>query len=84
MTPLTDLSPMPFGKYGPDNEKRLMQDVPASYLHYLWDSCKFKNFSKDPPPSEDKNQHIKNSWLVAQYIKESLDALKMEDEDRIW
>ena len=30
--PLNDLSPMPFGKY----KGTPMQDVPASYLHYLW------------------------------------------------
>lgn len=29
---LTDLSPMPFGKH----KNKPMQDVPASYLHYLW------------------------------------------------
>jgi len=29
---LTDLSPMPFGKY----KGTPMQDVPASYLHFLW------------------------------------------------
>lgn len=30
--PLTDLSPMPFGKH----KGTPMQDVPASYLHWLW------------------------------------------------
>ena len=29
---LTDLSPMPFGMH----KGKPMQDVPASYLHYLW------------------------------------------------
>lgn len=84
MNPLTDTDPMPFGKYGPSNESKLMQDVPVSYLHYLWDHCKFKSFANNEAPSEDKNEHIKNSWRVAQYIKNSLDALKQEDEDRIW
>lgn len=32
MKPLTDLDPMPFGKH----KGVPMQDVPASYLHYLW------------------------------------------------
>ena len=32
MHELTDLSPMPFGKY----TGRPMQDVPARYLHWLW------------------------------------------------
>ena len=31
-TPLTDLSPMPFGKH----KGQPMQDVPAKYLHWLW------------------------------------------------
>jgi uncharacterized protein (DUF3820 family) len=29
---LTDLDPMPFGKF----KGKPMQDVPADYLHYLW------------------------------------------------
>lgn len=29
---LNDLSPMPFGKHSGE----AMQDVPASYLHWLW------------------------------------------------
>ncbi len=29
---LNDLSPMPFGMH----KGKPMQDVPASYLHYLW------------------------------------------------
>lgn len=34
---LTDTDPMPFGKYGPSQgDPRLMQDVPATYLHWLW------------------------------------------------
>jgi len=33
---LTDDDPMPFGKYGPKGENRLMKDVPAAYLAYLW------------------------------------------------
>jgi uncharacterized protein (DUF3820 family) len=30
--PLTDLDPMPYGKYA----GKPMQDVPANYCHYLW------------------------------------------------
>ena len=35
---MTDDDPMPFGRYGPKpkGEGRLMRNVPASYLHYLW------------------------------------------------
>lgn len=36
MKPLTDLSPMPFGKY----KGEPMQDIPAYYLHYLWTNGK--------------------------------------------
>lgn len=32
MSVLTDTDPMPFGKY----KGQPMQDVPASYLHWLW------------------------------------------------
>lgn len=31
---MKDTDPMPFGKY----KGKPMQDVPASYLHYLWTS----------------------------------------------
>lgn len=36
MTLLEDLSPMPFGKH----KGVPMQDVPASYLHWLWSNGK--------------------------------------------
>lgn len=39
MKPLDDLSLMPFGKY----KGTLMQDVPASYLHWLWTNGLDKN-----------------------------------------
>lgn len=34
---MTDLSPMPFGKA---HLGKPMQDVPVSYLHYLWTTGK--------------------------------------------
>lgn len=61
---LTDLSPMPFGKH--KGEK--MQDVPASYFHWLWTNGK----------SSDEN------CPVADYIRRSLSALKLEHKDGIW
>jgi len=64
MITLTDDSPMPFGKY----KGVKMQDVPASYLHYLWTN----GMEKD---------HVSN---VACYIRENVDALKMENKDLIW
>jgi uncharacterized protein (DUF3820 family) len=61
---LNDISPMPFGKH----KGVPMQDVPASYLHYLW-----QNGMK-----EDKQSN------VADYIRRSLSALKSEHPDLIW
>lgn len=61
---MTDLSPMPFGKF----KGTPMQDVSASYLHWLWTNGK----------SQDKQ------CPVADYIRRNLNALKMEFEDGIW
>jgi len=70
MIELTDLSPMPFGKYGPKpkGSGRLMQDVPAKYLHYLWTTGLKED--KDSP--------------VADYIRRNLAALRKENPDAIW
>ena len=67
---LTDLSPMPFGKYGPPPKGNgsLMQDVPASYLFWLWANGK----------QNDK------ACPVANYIRKNLGALKKEHPDGIW
>ena len=61
---LTDTDPMPFGKY----KGTPMQDVPASYLHWLW-----TNEKKD-----DKQ------CPVADYIRRNLNALKIEHRDGLW
>lgn len=63
---LTDTDPCPFG-----NKFRgiPMQDVPVSYLHWVWENCK--------SGGEPLNQ-------IRGYIFENLDALKQEDTDRIW
>jgi uncharacterized protein (DUF3820 family) len=45
-----------------------MVDVPTGYLHWLW-----SNGKKNEP--NDK---------VHKYIKENMDALKMEEPDNIW
>lgn len=67
MKELRDTDIMPFGQY--TNRKTLMQDVPASYFHWLW--CKgLKHETKTNP--------------VADYIKRNLDALKAEYPDGIW
>ena len=64
MSELTDLSKMPFGQY----EGIIMQEVPASYLHYLWQ--KGLKFDEHAP--------------VALYIRTNLNALKQEHPDGIW
>jgi hypothetical protein len=61
---LGDTDPMPFGKY----KGQPMQDVPASYLHWLWTAG--KRLDKICP--------------VADYIRRNLSALKTEYEDGIW
>lgn len=61
---LEDMDPMPFGKY----KGQPMQDVPASYFHYLWSNGMSKDL-REP---------------VACYIRKNLSALKSEYEDGIW
>lgn len=56
---------MPFGKH----KGELMQDIPASYLHFLWASG-----MKDD----------KQSGGVVGYIRDNLDALKQDHPDGIW
>lgn len=65
MKPLSDTDEMPFGKY----KNTMMQDVPASYLHYLWTN----GMSKETKTSN-----------VAKYIEDNLSALKQEKKDLIW
>ena len=65
MTELTDISPMPFGKY----KGEPMQDIPANYLHYLWNAGMKNKVETDS---------------VAEYIRRSLSALKLENPDKIW
>ena len=64
---LTDLSVMPFGIY--HHKRILMQDVPASYFHWLWTSKGFRDNKQSD---------------VAAYIRRNLNALKQENTDLIW
>lgn len=64
MPELTDTDPMPFGKY----KGTPMQDVPAFYLHWLWNSGM----------KEDRVSP------VAIYIRKNLSALRKEYSDGIW
>lgn len=65
MVPLKDQDKMPFGKH----RGKRMEEVPVSYLHYLWTDGK-KNETTTCP--------------VAAYIKASMGALKLEKPDAIW
>ncbi len=62
---LTDTSPMPFGKH----KGCPMQDVPASYLFWLWTAQGMEHNHLDP---------------VAGYIRKNLESLKQEYTDGIW
>ena len=65
MTPLEDISPCPFGAH----KGKLMQDTPASWLHWVWSGDKTGN----------------DNWMaVRDYIKRNLAALKKEHPDGIW
>lgn len=61
---LSDTDKMPFGKH----KGTPMQDVPASYLHWLWTNGK-------------KDDH---RCPVAHYIRLRLHALQMEHPDGLW
>jgi hypothetical protein len=70
MEQLKDTDIMPFGKYGPDKgDPKPMQDVPASYLHWLWTNGK-ENETKTCP--------------VADYIKRNLTGLAKDYPNGIW
>lgn len=66
-----DLDKMPFGKY----KGEPLQDVPASYLLWLWDEI--KEFSRNyPNPSIPFS--FKEKTMLANYIHNSKDALQVE------
>lgn len=46
-----------------------MQDVPATYLHWFW---------------REGNRYTDVGASVYEYIKRSLDVLKMENSDLLW
>jgi len=65
MQEIQDTDHMPFGKY----KGKLMQDVPASYLHWLWTNGKASETKTDP---------------VAAYIGRNMQALQKEYPNGIW
>ena len=66
MSDLTDTDPMPFGKH----KDKLMQDVPASYLLWLWYDGGLKK--------EHESGLSGDRLAVARYIIENLHALMQE------
>ena len=69
---LDGLDIMPFGQYYRSRTK--MQDVPASYLHYLWVNGLKKHELKQNTPQ----------GAVARYIEAHLNHLQKEHPDGIW
>lgn len=65
MIALDDTDKMPFGKY----KGVQMQDVPASYLHWLWVQGAAQKTKTD---------------RVADYIQRNLTGLQLEHPDGIW
>lgn len=57
-----------------------MQDVPASYFHYLWTN----GLSRVRPYDKAGNLYPNNEAQVADYIRRNLAALKKEHPDGIW
>lgn len=70
MTQLQDTSQMPFGKY----KGTPMQDVPASYLHWLWTQNN----------ARDQRTQMISSDPVLDYIQRNISALKKEYPDGVW
>ena len=67
-----------FGKH----EHELLQDVPPSYLMWAWDNTGLKGMSKNLTEQE-ANELKKKPWvyrrtLLANYIFNSMDAIKLE------
>lgn len=71
---LDDLDPMPFGQYA--KTRTPMQDVPASYLHFLW-TKPGDNLQRDLNLNTPQGK-------VARYIKAHLSHLQKEHPDGIW
>src|ERR1035437_5353821 len=84
---LTDTDPMPFCKWA----GQPMQDVPASYLHWLWHSESSNPsamFRSSGLYRDTTAKHIPTisakSLAVRRYIKRGLSALQQETPDLIW
>jgi len=72
---LGDTDPFPFGMH----KGTPMQDVPASYYHWLWTECGYREHYRNVAVSNNPN-----TGPVARYIYKSLEALEQEKPDLIW
>jgi hypothetical protein len=72
MITLTDESPMPFGMH----KGKKMEDVPASYFHWLW-----TNWMN---PMCNPKRRLWEKKPVPEYIYRNLEVLKAEYPDKPW
>jgi len=73
MKTLEDTDKMPsISNYEPKGAHlgKHMSDVPASYFHFLWTKCGFKDRTDTNP--------------IAEYIQRNMNALQLEHPDGIW
>ena len=68
MATFDDSSPMPFGIH----KEKALENVPASYLLWLWNNGKKKELARIGPHGD-----------LARYIHKNLAALSQEDPDTI-
>ncbi len=73
-----DTDKMPFGCH----KDKPLQDVPVGYLHWLW--CNGLNVESCSMPSGVLFDRAPGRLRVANYIWNSLDALKKDYPDGIW
>ena len=71
---LTDLDPMPFGKY----KGTLMQDVSASYLAWLKAELDKESFIQSAKGGPETHPFYLQKIKLYNYIHNSWDAIKME------
>lgn len=71
---------MPFGVH----KDKPIQDVPASYLHWLWTDAGLKKESGDLERSAFNQNRATSRTKLANYIWNNLHRLKLEHSDGIW
>ena len=73
---LEDDDKMPFGAH----QGKTMENVPASYLHYLWTNGLDGVAKNDPRSAREPNDRLR----VANYIWNNLHRLQLEHPDGLW